>query len=123
MADLREERRQRREQIREAEELQRRLQYQIDVLKTSNLELEQRLGTKEDEDNLNVDRQRVVSIALLVIEADMVGAVGGAASDDDFSIADHNADRLSSTKDDRQRQRPVVVPDDISPVYDDYRVT
>ena len=64
----------------------------------------------------------MVSIALPVIEADMIEAVGGAASDDDFSVADHTADRLSSTKDDRQRQRPMVVPDDIRPVYVKYRV-
>ena len=47
----------RREQIRETEEFQ----YGIDLMKTNNLELKQRLGTQEDEDNLNVDRQRVIS--------------------------------------------------------------
>ena len=111
---LREERRLRIEQIRETEEFQ----YGIDLMKTSNLELEQRLGTQEDEDNLNVDRQSVISTC----EGDLVGVVGGAESDDDISVADHTADRLSSTKDGRERQGSVVVADDISSVYDRYRV-
>ena len=46
-----------------------------------------------------------------------MGAVGGVPSDDDTPIPDHLVEIISSTKDGRDGQAQLGIPDDMSPVY------
>ena len=118
--DSREERRLRREEIREAEELELRLRNQIEIMKRSEAELSQRLSNRGI-DSYKVQEEQVVEMLMPTEEAD-VGAVGGVALEDATPIPEHLVEMLSSTKNARERHAQMEVPDEISPVYDRYRM-